>query len=119
MQRIEMTSPARANPTMAGTRDRLDILDMKTPTSSFFRLVAVLVLALIAASFTLEAADSGWIGQYTDKKFLAGRAVFQLSIEQSGSAMQVSFDAAWADGHGAARSRRTGDRFRKHADFQV
>ena len=37
-----------------------------------------------------------------NKKFLGGRAVFQLSIEQSGSAMQVSFDAAWADGHGAA-----------------
>jgi hypothetical protein len=28
--------------------------------------------------------------------------VFQLSIEQSGGAMQVAFDAAYADGHGAA-----------------
>lgn len=87
---------------MARTRDRHDILDMKNTAPSFFRLFAVLVLVLIAASLTLEAADSGWTGQYTDKKFLGGRAVFQLSIEQSGSAMQVSFDAAWADGHGAA-----------------
>ena len=37
-----------------------------------------------------------------DKKFLGDRAVFQLTIEQSGSAMQVSFDAAWDDAHGAA-----------------
>ena len=75
---------------------------MKTPALSFFRTVAVLVLVLIGASLTLEAADSGWAGQYTDKKFLGGRAVFQLSIEQSGAAIQVSFDAAWTDGHGAA-----------------
>jgi hypothetical protein len=75
---------------------------MKTPALSFFRPVAVLLLVLTVASLTLEAADSGWTGQYTDKKFLGGRAVFQLSIEQSGSAIQVSFDAGWADGHGAA-----------------
>ena len=55
----------------------------------------------LAPHFCLAASES-WAGQYTDKKFLAGRAVFQLTIEQSGSAMQVSFDAAWADGHGAA-----------------
>jgi hypothetical protein len=61
--------------------------------------IAVLALFCLAAN----AADSpGWAGQYTDKKFLGGRAVFQLSIDQSGNATQVSFDAAWADGHGAA-----------------
>jgi hypothetical protein len=50
--------------------------------------------------FNAAAADSsGWAGEYTDKKFLSGRAVFQLSIEQSGS---VRFDAAWNDGHAAA-----------------
>ena len=50
-----------------------------------------------------RAADSpSWAGEYADKKFLNGRAVFQLSIEQSGSAMQVTFDAVYADGHGAA-----------------
>ncbi|HYJ05020.1 MAG TPA: hypothetical protein VEX43_07795 [Chthoniobacterales bacterium] len=74
---------------------------MKNARSSFFTL-AVAVFVVIAASSPLQAADSGWAGQYADKKFLSGRAVFQLSIEQSGGAIQVSFDAAWADGHGAA-----------------
>jgi hypothetical protein len=76
---------------------------MKTPISSFFRHVAATILFLSVGTFAVHAADSSsWAGQYTEKKFLGGRAVFQLSIEQSGSAMQVSFDAAWADGHGAA-----------------
>jgi hypothetical protein len=75
---------------------------MNTPISSHFRLVAILTFALFATALTLEAADSGWAGQYRDEKFLGGRAVFQLTIEQSGSKMQVSFDAAWVDAHGAA-----------------
>jgi hypothetical protein len=76
---------------------------MKTPIPSFFRHVVATILFLAAASFAVQAADSpGWAGQYHDEKFLGGRAVFQLSIEQSGSKTQVSFDAAWADGHGAA-----------------
>jgi hypothetical protein len=76
---------------------------MKTPISSFFRHVAATILFLAVASFAVHAADlQSWAGQYTEKKFLGGRAVFQLSIEQSGSAMQVSYDAAWVDGHGAA-----------------
>jgi hypothetical protein len=73
------------------------------PIPSFFRHVVTTILFLAAASIAVQAADSlGWAGQYRDDKFLGGRAVFQLSIEQSGSKMQVSFDAAWADGHGAA-----------------
>ena len=75
---------------------------MKNTVSSFFRRFAVTALVLLAGSATLEAAGSGWAGQYADKKFLGGRAVFQLSIEQSGSAIQVAFDAAYNDGHGAA-----------------
>jgi hypothetical protein len=76
---------------------------MKMPIPSFFRHVVATALFLAAASFAVQAADSpGWAGQYRDEKFLGGRAVFQLSIEQSGSKMQVSFDAAWVDAHGAA-----------------
>jgi len=76
---------------------------MKMPIPPFFRHVVSAILFLAAASFAVQAADSpGWTGQYRDEKFLGGRAVFQLSIEQSGSKTQVSFDAAWADGHGAA-----------------
>jgi hypothetical protein len=63
---------------------------------------AATLTLFLAAHFSLAAASETWAGQYTDKKFLGGRAVFQLTIEQSGSAMQVSFDAAWVDAHGAA-----------------
>jgi hypothetical protein len=75
---------------------------MKTQISSLRALVASIVcLALLTTR--LNAADSsGWVGEYTEKKFLNGRAVFQLSIEQSGNAMQIRFDAAWNDGHAAA-----------------
>jgi hypothetical protein len=76
---------------------------MKTPILFLFRQVAATILFLVLACINVRAADSsGWAGQYADKKFLGGRAVFQMSIEQSGGALQVSFDAAWADGHGAA-----------------
>ena len=51
----------------------------------------------------MRAADTpNWAGEYADKKFLNGRAVFQLGIEQSGGAMQVSFDGVYGDAHGAA-----------------
>jgi hypothetical protein len=59
---------------------------------------------LTAVTFlVVRAADTPpWAGEYRADKFLNGRAVFQLSIEQSGGAMQVTFDGAYTDGHGAA-----------------
>jgi hypothetical protein len=77
---------------------------MKTAIQSLlFRQIAATAFVAVAICVTACAADSqSWAGQYTEKKFLGGRAVFQLTIEQSGGAMQVSFDAAWVDGHGAA-----------------
>jgi hypothetical protein len=75
---------------------------MKTSTPSLFRHVAAAIVLLAVAPFTHAADSSSWAGEYSDKKFLNGRAVFQLSIEQSGPAMQVSFDAVWNDAHGAA-----------------
>ena len=64
----------------------------------------VLVISVFAfnLSSAFAAEPPGWAGEYRADKFLNGRAVFQLSIEQSGGAMKVSFDAAWNDGHGAA-----------------
>jgi hypothetical protein len=41
-------------------------------------------------------------GEYADNNFLNGQAAFQLSIEQSGNAIHVSFDAAYSDAHDAA-----------------
>ncbi len=44
------------------------------------------------------------IGQarYTTHNLLDGKAVFQLTVEQTENAMQISFDAAYLDAHGAA-----------------
>lgn len=68
-----------------------------------WRLLAVVTAVFVFRLSSASAAEpAGWAGEYSDKKFLNGRAVFQLSIEQSGGAMQVAFDAAWNDGHGAA-----------------
>ena len=70
---------------------------------TFVRVLVASLVCFAALSPTVLAADSsGWAGQYRDEKYLGGRAVFQLTIEQSGGAMQVSFDAAWVDAHGAA-----------------
>lgn len=66
------------------------------------RLFASFVFVSAITALTAQAADSGWAGQYSDKNFLGGKAVFQLTIEQSGGAIQVSFDAAHNDAHGAA-----------------
>jgi hypothetical protein len=75
---------------------------MKTRTSSLSALIASIVCVALFPLHVQAADSAGWVGEYTDKKFLSGRAVFQLSIDQSGSAMQIRFDAAWNDGHAAA-----------------
>jgi hypothetical protein len=65
--------------------------------------VAVLISTILAGSaFNSSSAEPNWAGKYATKNFLNGQAVFELSIEQSGNAVQVSFDAAYADAHGAA-----------------
>ena len=71
---------------------------MKTLSLS---LASALVL-IFGLSTAFAAEPTSWVGEYRDQKFLNGLAVFQLSIEQSGGGMQVSFDAAHNDGHGAA-----------------
>lgn len=62
--------------------------------------VPLFIFVVLASAFAAEAPN--WAGEYADKKFLNGQAVFQLSINQSGTAIQVSFDAVYDDGHGAA-----------------
>src|SRR5690348_3092083 len=65
--------------------------------SRFIGVVSILALASQALS-----SDTDWAGQYANENLLDGTAAFQLSIEQSGNAVEVSFNAAYADGHGAA-----------------
>jgi hypothetical protein len=71
---------------------------MKVPSGSTFTCIALLVFALGVRA----AQAQSWAGEYTDKKFLNGGAVFQLTIEQQGKDIQVSFDAAYNDGRGCS-----------------
>ncbi|MGE5209436.1 MAG: hypothetical protein ACM3KL_08915 [Alphaproteobacteria bacterium] len=65
--------------------------------------VALLILIVLGCNtFNSWSAEPNWAGQYTTKNLLDGEAVFQLSIEQTGNSLQISFDAAYLDAHGAA-----------------
>jgi hypothetical protein len=73
------------------------------PSHSRLIRIGLTAFLMVATFLVVHAADtSSWAGEYRADKFLNGRAVFQLSIEQSGGAMQVTFDGAYTDGHGAA-----------------
>ena len=61
-----------------------------------------LTVSLLAAVRLVSAQEQSWAGEYVDKKFLGEKAVFEMTIEQFGNAIQVSFDAAYSNGHGAA-----------------
>ena len=50
----------------------------------------------------MAAAPAMFDGEYADKKFLNGQDVFEFSIHQTGGALEIAFDAAYSDGHGAA-----------------
>jgi hypothetical protein len=65
---------------------------------------SALLISIIlgGTAFNSPSAEPNWTGEYADKNFLNGQAVFELSIQQSGNAVQVSFDAAYHDAHGAA-----------------
>lgn len=66
------------------------------------------VIASLASPFlllvvsTLAADAPSFAGEYADKKFLNGKAAFQMSIEGSGNNVQVWFSAVNNDGQGAA-----------------
>jgi hypothetical protein len=65
----------------------------------------VLLIFSIVLSATIPntaLAGSNWTGEYANKNFLNGEAVFQFSIEPSGTAIKIAFDAAYNDAHGAA-----------------
>jgi hypothetical protein len=68
---------------------------MKT-FSSFTILVSLIVSAAFAGG------PATWTGEYADKKFLNGKGMFQLSLEQKGDEVSVTFCAVYSDGHGAA-----------------
>ena len=59
-------------------------------------------IILGATAFSSDSTDLNWTGEYADKNFLNGQAVFELSVSQSKNAIKIAFDAAYTDGHGAA-----------------
>ena len=74
-----------------------------TPSNSAFLRTTFAFLSILAASLLVSAADAPkFAGEYADKKFLNGQAVFQLSLEQSGNAVDIFFAAGYNDGHGTA-----------------
>jgi hypothetical protein len=60
------------------------------------------LVILVASGFNALAAPPSWAGEYRNENLLNGQAIFQFSIQQSGKAIRIAFDAAYNDGHGAA-----------------
>lgn len=56
----------------------------------------------LSAMIAIAAEAPNFAGEYADRKFLNGQAVFQLSLEQSGSTVSVWFSAGYNDGRGTA-----------------
>jgi|ERR1043166_1599225 hypothetical protein len=61
-----------------------------------------LLLGAIVFAFSVSAAHAQFAGEYADRNFLNGRAVFQMSLEQSGNTVSVWFSAGNNDGHGCS-----------------
>ena len=77
---------------------------MKMPLLDFVsRRTTFAFLFVLATSPVLYAAEPpNFTGEYADKKFLNGQAVFQLSLEQKGNTVSIFFAAGYNDGHGTA-----------------
>jgi hypothetical protein len=48
----------------------------------------------------IAASSANFAGEYADKNFQNGQAVFQLSLEQTGNNVTIFFSAGYKDGHG-------------------
>ena len=65
--------------------------------------VALLISIVLSATIpNIALAESNWTGEYANKNFLNGQAVFEFSIEQSADDIKIAFDAAYNDAHAAA-----------------
>jgi hypothetical protein len=70
------------------------------------RAVVSLFSLLAPTLFAIAAQPPNFAGEYADRNFLNGRAVFQMSLEQSGSSVSVWFSAGYNDGHGCSVDAR-------------
>ena len=72
-------------------------------SSSAYRRASLVAFFTLVACLVARGGDApNWAGEFTDKNFLSGSAVFQMSINQSGNGWHVAFDAVHKDAHGAA-----------------
>ena len=69
---------------------------MKKVFSPFAMLALATIGTVMAAS-----GPAKFDGEFVDKKFLNGQGVFEFSVHQIGNALEIAFDAAYSDGHGA------------------
>ena len=68
----------------------------------FLLRFAILSASAGSSLFVFGDGPANFAGEYADKQFLNGQAVFQLSLEQSGKDVWVFFSAVRNDGQGAA-----------------
>ena len=69
---------------------------------SYAKSLCKSALVIVATIGTVVAtAPAKFDGEFVDKKFLNGQGVFQFSMHQIGNALEIAFDAAYSDGHGA------------------
>jgi hypothetical protein len=61
-------------------------------------LTFTLMIFALSALITAAAQPPNFTGEYADKKFLNGQAVFQLSLEQSGNTVTIWFSAGYNNG---------------------
>lgn len=80
-----------------------DFLMSTLSSASAYRRISLVALFTLVACLIARGGDvPNWAGEFTDKKFMNGLAVFQMTVSQSGNGWHVAFDAAHTDGHGAA-----------------
>jgi hypothetical protein len=61
-----------------------------------------LLLAFACLQLAFAADAPSFAGEFADRKYLSGQAVFQMSIEQHGNTASIWFSAGYSDGHGSA-----------------
>jgi hypothetical protein len=65
--------------------------------------VLVISVFVFRLSNALAAEPAAWTGEYADKKFMKGQAVFQLSLTQEGNqTVKIGFDAVYNNGRDCA-----------------
>jgi hypothetical protein len=60
---------------------------------------AILPLISISVTTAIPAGAQNFAGEYADRNFLNGQAIFQMSLEQSGNTVSLWFSTGYNDRH--------------------